>query len=53
MRAMQSNNLGRAVATDETDCLISKAVATAVHNRRGQHRGSVHNLMIDNRAVAN
>jgi hypothetical protein len=46
---MQSNSLGGAVATDETDRLISsdKAVDTAVYNRRGEHLGSVYNLMID------
>jgi hypothetical protein len=34
---MQINNVGGAVATDETDRLISsdKAVGTAVHNRQG------------------
>ena len=38
-----------AVATDETDRLISsdKVVGTAVYNRRGEHLGSVYNLMID------
>jgi PRC-barrel domain len=37
------------VATDETDRLISsdKVVGTAVYNRRGEHLGSVYNLMID------
>jgi hypothetical protein len=47
--AMQSNNVAGAVATDETDRLISsdKAVGTAVYNRRGEHLGSVYNLMID------
>ena len=46
---MQINNVGGAVATDETDQLISsdKAVGTAVYNRRGEHLGSVYNLMID------
>jgi len=46
---MQSNSLGGAVATDETDRLISsdKAVGTAVYNRHGDHLGSVYNLMID------
>ena len=46
---MQSNNVGGAVATDETNRLISsdKAVGTAVYNRRGEHLGSVYNLMID------
>jgi hypothetical protein len=46
---MQINNLGGAVATDETDRLISsdKAVGTAVYNRQGEHLGSVYNLMID------
>jgi hypothetical protein len=46
---MQSNNAGVAVATDETDRLISsdKAVGTAVYNRHGEHLGSVYNLMID------
>ena len=48
---MQShvNNVGGAVATDETDRLISsdKAVGTAVYNRQGEHLGSVDNLMID------
>ena len=46
---MQSNNVGGAVATDETDRLISsdKAVGTAVYNRQGEHLGSVYNLMID------
>src|SRR5580700_11345593 len=40
---------GGAVATDETDRLISsdKVVGTAVYNRRGEHLGSVYNLMID------
>jgi hypothetical protein len=42
---MQSNNLGDAVATDETDRLISsdKAVGTAVYNRHGEHLGAVYN----------
>jgi PRC-barrel domain len=46
---MQSNNVGVAVPTDETDRLISpdKAVGTAVYNRHGEHLGSVYNLMID------
>jgi hypothetical protein len=46
---MQTNNAGGAVATDETDRLISsdKAVGTAVYNRQGEHLGSVYNLMID------
>ena len=46
---MQINNVGGAVATDETDRLISsdKAVGTAVYNRQGEHLGSVDNLMID------
>jgi hypothetical protein len=46
---MQINNVGGAVATDETDRLISsdKAVGTAVYNRQGEHLGSVYNLMID------
>jgi len=46
---MQSNNVGGAVATDETNRLISsdKTVGTAVYNRRGEHLGSVYNLMID------
>jgi len=46
---MQSNNVGGAVATAETNRLISsdKAVRTAVYNRRGEHLGSVYNLMID------
>jgi PRC-barrel domain len=46
---MQINNVGGAVATDETDRLISsdKAVGTAVCNRQGEHLGSVYNLMID------
>jgi PRC-barrel domain len=48
---MQSytKNLGGAVATDETDRLISsdKTVGTAVYNRQGEHIGSVYNLMID------
>ena len=48
---MQShvNNVGGAVATDETDRLISsdRAVGTAVYNRHGEHLGSVYNLMID------
>jgi hypothetical protein len=46
---MQNNNVGGAVATDETDRLISsdKAVGTAVYNRQGEHLGSVYNLMID------
>jgi hypothetical protein len=46
---MQSNTVGGAVATDETDHLISsdKAVGTAVYNRQGEHLGSVYNLMID------
>jgi len=46
---MQSNNVRGAVATDETDRLISsdKAVGTAVYNRHGEHLGSVYNLMID------
>jgi hypothetical protein len=46
---MQSNNVGDAVATDETNRLISsdKAVGTAVYNRHGEHLGSVYNLMID------
>ena len=46
---MQTNNAGSAVATDETDRLISsdKAVGTAVYNRQGEHLGSVYNLMID------
>jgi hypothetical protein len=47
--SMQINNVGGAVATDETDRLISsdKAVGTAVYNRQGEHLGSVDNLMID------
>jgi PRC-barrel domain len=47
--SMQSNNAGGAVATDETDRLISsdKAVGTAVYNPQGEHLGSVYNLMID------
>jgi PRC-barrel domain len=46
---MQINNVGGAVATDETDRLISsdKAVGTAVYNLQGEHLGSVDNLMID------
>ena len=46
---MKSNNVSGAVATDETDRLISsdKAVGTAVYNRRVEHLGSVYNLMID------
>jgi PRC-barrel domain len=46
---MQSDNVRGAVATDETDRLISsdKAVGTAVYNRHGEHLGSVYNLMID------
>jgi hypothetical protein len=48
---MQSytKNMGGAVATDETDRLISsdKAVGTAVYNREAEHIGSVYNLMID------
>ena len=46
---MQTNSAGGAVATDETDRLISsdKAVGTAVYNRQGEHLGSVYNLMID------
>ena len=46
---MQINNVAGAVATDETDRLISsdKAVGTAVYNRQGEHLGSVDNLMID------
>ena len=46
---MQINNVGGAVATDETDRLISsdKAVGTAVYNHQGEHLGSVYNLMID------
>jgi len=46
---MQGNNVGGAVATDETNRLISsdKTVGTAVYNRRGEHLGSVYNLMID------
>ena len=46
---MQSNNTGGAVATEETNRLISsdKTVGTAVYNRRGEHLGSVYNLMID------
>jgi hypothetical protein len=46
---MQINNVGGAVATDETDRLISsdKAIGTAVYNRQGEHLGSVYNLMID------
>jgi hypothetical protein len=47
--SMQINEVGGAVATDETDRLISsdKAVGTEVYNRRGEHLGSVYNLMID------
>jgi PRC-barrel domain len=47
--SMQTNNVGGAVSTDETDRLISsdKAVGTAVYNRQGEHLGSVYNLMID------
>jgi hypothetical protein len=47
--SMQTNNVSGAVATDETDRLISsdKAVGTAVYNRHGEHLGSVYNLMID------
>jgi hypothetical protein len=46
---MQSNDVASAVATDETNRLISsdKTVGTAVYNRRGEHLGSVYNLMID------
>ena len=46
---MKSNNVSGAVATDETDRLISsdKAVGTTVYNRQGEHLGSVYNLMID------
>jgi hypothetical protein len=46
---MQSNNVSGAVATDETNRLISsdKTVGTAVYNRHGEHLGSVYNLMID------
>lgn len=48
---MQShvNNVAGAVATDETDRLISsdKTVGTAVYNRQAEHIGSVYNLMID------
>ena len=46
---MQTNNVGGAVPTDETNRLISsdKTVGTAVYNRRGEHLGSVYNLMID------
>jgi hypothetical protein len=48
---MQSytKSMGGAVATDETDRLISsdKTVGTAVYNRQAEHIGSVYNLMID------
>jgi sporulation protein YlmC with PRC-barrel domain len=46
---MQTNNVSGAVATDETDRLISsdQAVGTAVYNRQGEHLGSIYNLMID------
>ena len=46
---MQSNYAGGAVATEETNRLISsdKTVGTAVYNRHGEHLGSVYNLMID------
>ena len=46
---MQTNNVSGAVATDETDRLISsdKAVGTAVYNRQEEHLGSIYNLMID------
>jgi hypothetical protein len=48
---MQSytKNPGGAVATDETDRLISsdKTVGTAVYNRQGEHIGAVYSLMID------
>jgi hypothetical protein len=47
---MQSatTTIGGAVATDETDRLISsdKVVGTAVYNRLGEHLGSVYGLMI-------
>jgi hypothetical protein len=43
---MQTNNVGGAVATDETDRLISsdRTVGTAVYNRQGEHLRSVYNL---------
>ena len=48
---MQSytTNVGGAVATDETDRLISsdKVVGTPVYNRQTEHLGSVYNLMLD------
>ncbi len=42
-------NVGGAVATDETDRLISsdKVVGTPVYNRQAEHLGSVYNLMVD------
>jgi hypothetical protein len=43
---------GGAIALDETTSLISsdKVVGTDVYNRRGEHLGSVYNLMLDKRS---
>jgi hypothetical protein len=49
MQSSTTTTAGGAVATDETDRLISsdKVVGTPVYNRQGEHLGSVYNLMID------
>jgi hypothetical protein len=49
MQSSTTTTAGGAVATDETDRLISsdKVVGTAVYNPQGEHLGSVYNLMVD------
>src|SRR5258708_30724806 len=49
MQSPTTTTAGRAVATDETDRLISsdKVVGTAVYDLQGEHLGSVYNLMVD------
>src|SRR6476646_11817305 len=49
MQTSTTTTAGGAVATDETDRLISadKVVGTAVYNLQGEHLGSVYNLMVD------
>ena len=49
MQSSPTTTAGGAVATDETDRLISsdKVVGTAVYNPQGEHLGSVYNVMVD------
>src|SRR6202165_2570676 len=49
MQSSTTTTAGGALATDETDRLISsdKVVGTAVYNLQGEHLGSVYNFMVD------